>query len=41
MLDAQSHSIMWQSRNDLESWCLSQAAKTKNTVFFAPIIVLD
>ena len=26
--------------NDMESGCLWQAAKTKNTVFLAPIIVL-
>ena len=41
MWDVQSHSITPGSRNDLESGCLSQAAKIKNTVFFALIIVLN
>ena len=40
MWDAQSDSIRGQSRNHLESECFLQAANTKNTAFFAPIIIL-
>ena len=40
MWDAQSDSIRGQSRNHLESECFLQAANTKNTAFFVPIIIL-
>ena len=34
MRDIQSHSITWLSRNDLESECLSQVAKTRKYSIF-------
>ena len=34
MWDVQSHSITRRSKNDLKSWCLSQAAKAKKYSVF-------